>query len=136
MYRVLLAGGDNRRAALALEAALGPDGHGSAAGILVAAVYADTCETAVAALAADQPDVLVVDVAMRQWRKVVPAARRRGTAYVLLLGASENLMADLAREVGANGYLAKPFSAGALEKQIRYWLAPRQSAPPGKEHGT
>lgn len=135
MYHALLVGGD-KGAALALEAALGPRGHGSAAGLLVAVVHVADRKGALFAVATRAPDVLVVDVAVRQWRDVIAAARRKKTAYVLIVGPDENMLAEFAGEIGANGCLARPFSSAALENQIRYWLAPRPSAPEKDRHDT
>lgn len=76
----------------------------------------------------DPPDLILMDVMMplMSGDKKVRALKRRdrsSTIPVLLIsGKDETELQRLASEVGADGYLTKPFNAGRLIDTVRRFL--------------
>jgi len=82
-----------------------------------------------------KPDLVLADIGMpgldgyalcREIRKDPNIAR---TPVLLLTGTFETYDEDKAREVGANGYISKPFEAQALVDQVFAMLAQSQAPP-------
>lgn len=76
----------------------------------------------------DPPDLILMDVMMplMSGDKKVRALKRRerssGIPVLLISGKEERELQRLAREVGADGYLTKPFDAARLVATVRSFL--------------
>ena len=77
----------------------------------------------------DPPDLILMDVMMplMSGDKKVRALKRRdrssGIPVLLISGKEEQELQRLAGEVGADGYLTKPFDARKLVDTVRHHLA-------------
>ena len=94
---------------------------------------AGTGREAIEAVERDCPDVLVLDVSMPDmdgWA-VLDQLRREGThrpRVAVLTAHADESVEILARNAGADAYLAKPLAAGELTAQVRRLLS-RDDAP-------
>lgn len=76
----------------------------------------------------DPPELILMDVMMplMSGDKKVRALKRRDRSssipVLLISGKEENELQRLASEVGADGYLAKPFNAERLVGMVRFHL--------------
>lgn len=76
----------------------------------------------------DPPELILMDVMMplMSGDKKVRALKRRDRSsaipVLLISGKEENELQRLASEVGADGYLAKPFNAAKLVEMVRFHL--------------
>lgn len=118
--RLILAADDNAQIRMLVKAALRPLGHE-----LIEAVDGEQAlETAIER----RPDLILLDVTMPKldgW-EVLGFLRKRpetsGVRVMMLTTAAQK--DDLARgeELGANGYLVKPFSPGDLRQHVERLL--------------
>lgn len=87
---------------------------------------ADSCAAAFAALGEDPPVLVISDVRLPDGNglDVVSAARRRAKPIpsIVITGQPSERGRQAAADVGATGYLAKPFSAAALTDLVRQTL--------------
>ncbi|HUF92051.1 MAG TPA: response regulator [Candidatus Limnocylindria bacterium] len=90
---------------------------------------ADSCAAALAALGGEPPVLVISDVRLPDGNglDVVSAARRRTTPIpsIVITGQPSERGRQAAADVGATGYLAKPFSAAALTELVRRTLGPQ-----------
>ena len=89
-------------------------------------ITADSCAAALAALGADAPVLVISDVRLPDGSglDVVSAAQRRAKRIpsIVITGQPSERGRQAAADVGATGYLAKPFSAAALTDLVRQTL--------------
>ena len=80
-----------------------------------------------------RPDLILLDLHMdtMNGRQFVAAYRQRPPPHapiLLLSGASE--VVDVVEEVGANGFLQKPFNLDQMLTFVRRYLSPSPPSPP------
>jgi DNA-binding NtrC family response regulator len=89
-------------------------------------ITADSCAAALAALGADAPVLVISDVRLPDGSglDVVSAAQRRPKRIpsIVITGQPSERGRQAAADVGATGYLAKPFSAAALTDLVTQTL--------------
>lgn len=72
----------------------------------------------------EKPDIILLDIMMPRMdgfevcRHLKSDPKTSGIAIIMLTALAQNADKDKAREVGANGYFAKPFSPTALIKKL------------------
>lgn len=108
-------------------------------GLAAAAIEADHVETgaaALAALAADPPDLVLLDLGLPDMdgTDVCREIRRTATTPIIVLSArDEEIDRVIALEIGADDYVVKPFGMRELVARIKAVL--RRTAPPESVDG-
>ncbi len=92
-------------------------------------VLAGTGAQALAAVARDQPDLMVLDLGLPDMngKTVIETLRRSSDLPVIVLSAHDQEMEKImALDLGADDFVSKPFAIGELLARLRVCLRPRR----------
>jgi DNA-binding response OmpR family regulator len=126
---VLLVADDDRLIRSLVQRVLEKEGH--------SVVSAADGERGLAVFRAVKPDLVITDIIMPEkegiW--IIRQIRQHSTTTrILAMSGGGSVIKDdvlaIARQLGADGTIAKPFSTSELLKKVRVILAPWTSPPP------
>jgi two-component system, OmpR family, KDP operon response regulator KdpE len=93
---------------------------------------ADNADTAVELAGHEQPDLIVLDVGLPGVVGVIRALRQTGATPILLLTWPTEPDPQVAKDIGADDTLTKPFGIGQLLDRLQT-LHTRAPSPPGRD---
>jgi two-component system KDP operon response regulator KdpE len=91
---------------------------------------ADTGQSALSSIAAQQPDLMILDLGLPDMngKEVIERLRLRSDLPVIVLSAHDQEMEKImALDLGADDFVAKPFGIGELLARLRVSLRPRRA---------
>jgi two-component system KDP operon response regulator KdpE len=92
-------------------------------------LLADTGKSALSSIAAQQPDLMILDLGLPDMngKEVIERLRLRSDLPVIVLSAHDQEMEKImALDLGADDFVAKPFGIGELLARLRVSLRPRR----------
>jgi two-component system KDP operon response regulator KdpE len=93
---------------------------------------ADNADTALELAGHEQPDLIVLDLSLPGVVGVIRALRQAGATPILLLTWPTEPGPQVAKDIGADDALTKPFGIGQLLDRLRT-LRTRGPSPPGRD---
>jgi two-component system, OmpR family, KDP operon response regulator KdpE len=93
---------------------------------------ADNADTAVELAGHEQPDLIVLDVGLPGVVGAIRALRQAGATPILLLTWPTEPDPQVAKDIGADDTLTKPFGIGQLLDRLQT-LHTRAPSPPGRD---
>jgi two-component system, OmpR family, KDP operon response regulator KdpE len=93
---------------------------------------ADNADTALELAGHEQPDLIVLDLSLPGVVGVIRALRQAGATPILLLTWPTEPDPQVAKDIGADDALTKPFGIGQLLDRLRT-LRTRGPSPPGRD---
>jgi two-component system KDP operon response regulator KdpE len=93
---------------------------------------ADNADTALELAGHEQPDLIVLDLSLPGVVGVIRALRQAGATPILLLTWPTEPDLQVAKDIGADDALTRPFGIGQLLDRLRT-LRTRTPSPPGRD---